>query len=92
MLVQSNTFYEIVHILSDSLDYWFVCLPYEVIRFDTFLNSLEVRKLNYKGYRVIRHSDLENKLSYEIKHLFDSKYIQSNTLKLKGGHFLSNRN
>lgn len=92
MLVHSNTFYEIVHILSNSLDYWFVCLPYEAIRFDKFLNSLEVKKLTYSHHIVMKHSDLENKLSYEIKYLLDSKYIQSNTLELKASNFLSNRN
>lgn len=89
-IVEKNTIYEIIQILSNGSDYWLICLRCEVKGFDKFLNSIQIERKD-TSYELLKHSELINKTSYEHKYIDNSKFIQSNTLVFKYETLFENR-
>lgn len=85
-IVHNNHFFHIDHILSDGQKiFWFVCVPFKVIKFNDFCNSFEIEKSSEQEnvFEIIKFSDLENKASYEKKYLQGQYHIIADTLDLR---------
>lgn len=75
-------FNEICKILQLKDNYYFLCIQYEVLRFDRFHNSFEIKKSDQLNYILINFDTLEHKSVYEKKSLNQSFYIICDTLIL----------
>lgn len=65
LLIFDSKFYEIAHILNESDNFSFICeVAYNIVRFDTFLNSLVLEKVEINP-RVLILSELKIKQSFQ---------------------------
>lgn len=77
-----NKFHEIQHILKIEQKYFFLCLQFEVLLFNDFLNSFQIEQTPGSIYVLIEFSSLKHKNVYEKKKLDDSLYIICDSLSL----------
>lgn len=82
MIVHSGHFHEICHILHIGSDFCFVCKPYAIVEFDSFLNSFFVREFESFEPSFIHFSDLLHFKSYEKKLIQSNHYIISDSRDL----------
>lgn len=82
LIFHSGKFNEICKIVQVKDNYYFMCIQYEVLRFNEFHNSFEIRKSEPLSYILINFDTLEHKNAYEIFFLNQSLYIICDTLIL----------
>lgn len=58
MIVYQSSFLKISHIIRISNISYFICKPYEIKKFYSFLNSFEVNSINSNDLVVVKFSDL----------------------------------
>lgn len=78
----NDSFDEIQKILKINNEFHFICLGYKVTRFDKFLNSFEIQKMEGLNSKLIRFDDLDSKNVHEKKILDGKEYIICNSLLL----------
>lgn len=66
ILLKSNKYQEIIEILTDDKQYWFLVQSYKSIKYDHFYNSIVIEPDNEKQPEIISLNELKNKNSYEI--------------------------
>lgn len=76
LILQDNnsSFYEIVEILFQGGDFYFACEEYELMDFDSFFYSREIRKRVPIKYHIINEKTLHVKKSF-TKKIVDSKFF-----------------
>lgn len=82
MVVHDNRFHEIRRIFYVEQEFYFVCLPYVILEFDSFLNSFRVEKESSVEHSFIKFNDLLHFKSYELKSAQNYSYIISDTRDL----------
>lgn len=82
MIVHNYSFCKILHIVRIDEKLFFICLPYKVKRFNSFLNSFEVEMCNASEI-VIDFLDLMHAKSYELKSIDNKSYVICDSLDLK---------
>lgn len=83
LLILHDTFlYEIENLLIVNEEYFLLCFLYERTHFDTFLNSIGLKKVEPKHFVLIKFDSLENKVLYEKKNLNGDLYVIADTLCL----------
>lgn len=83
LVVHQNSFYEIIHILNVENKFFFLCSPWIINRFDEFLNSFEIEKMDTDKHELIQFSELLYAKSHEIKTIQGNNYVISESLDLK---------
>lgn len=78
-----NTLFEIQNVLIHRSEYYFLCIQFEFLQYDEFLNSIAIKKCAPVCFRLIKFSSLKNKFPYETKKLDGRLYIILETLDLK---------
>lgn len=78
---QSNLL-EILHILLINERYYFICALLDVLHFDDFLNSFEIRNKSQPLHKIIDFSHMVHKNVYEKKLLGNHSYIICDSLVL----------
>lgn len=78
-----NSLFEIQKILMYSSEYYLFCIRFEFIKYDKFLNSIEIKKSNPSDFTLFQFMSLERKFVYESKKLKSKIYIILETLELK---------
>lgn len=71
----NGKFNEIIKILLFKEYHYFICIQYEILRFDIFHNSFEIRKPDQMKYILIDFLTLKRKTTYEKKNLNQTFYI-----------------
>lgn len=77
-----DKFHEVKHILKIENQFHFVCVQYNVLLFDEFLNSFKIEISPESINSLIEFSNLKHKNVYERKTLNDSLYIICDSLSL----------
>lgn len=77
-----NKFHEIQHIFKHANEFYFVCVPFNVIFYNDFLNSFKIERATNPIYTMIQYSNLKYKAAYEKKITDGSIYIICDTLIL----------
>lgn len=75
-------FHEIQNIFKMNEHYYFMCIQFDIILFDDFLNSFQIEKTLNTNYTLIEFSKLSHKNVYEKKTLDNSIYIMCDSLTL----------
>lgn len=82
-IVHDSKFWQITHILTNNEHkFWFVCVFFEILRFNDFCNSFEIKKSSEKSFNLISFENLANKTSYEKKYSKGSNHIIVDTLDI----------
>lgn len=77
-----SSFFEIDHILSDSINYWSLCcVSYKVHHKDQFCNSLVLEERD-KDLRAFNLLELDPNKTYEIIYVKDEKHIKAEHLNM----------
>lgn len=82
-IIHNQSFHDITHILYIDGCLYFLCLPYFVKKFDSFLNSFEIEKHNIIDLIIVKFSELLYSRSYETKRIGENNYIVSDSLDLR---------
>lgn len=77
---KSKVIHEIAKIVLSDSEYYLICIQFDFIEFDEFLNSYKIMKRSPEYYTVIKLNDLKNKKTYEKKNLGEESYIILDTL------------
>lgn len=78
-----NSLFEIKKTLIYSSEPYLFCNQVEFIKFDSFLNSIEVKSCVPANFKVFKFTSLKSKFVYESKKLNSKVYIILETLDLK---------
>lgn len=81
-----NSFFEIIHIVSNNEEVWFVCKPFKAVRFDKFLNSIEITATD--SMILINMNDIEKTVIYQKALLGQKMYIKCETLDIQLGNIV----
>lgn len=82
-ILHNTLLYEIEKIMILNDEYHLLCFQYESVNFDTFLNSLKVKKVEPKQFVFIKFDSLQKKILYEKKILNGDLYVIADTLDLE---------
>lgn len=77
-----SKFHEIKHIIKNENKFYLMCVQFDVLSYNDFLNSFKIEKATQPIYTMFEYSTLEHKNVYEKKILDDSIYIICDTLFL----------
>lgn len=83
LLKNDHYFEEIRKILKHKDDFYFMCSRYRCVRFDEFLNSVEITEVEPKQWSFLKHNELEFKKTHNKIKLNNSCYILSTSLELE---------
>lgn len=83
MLLNDTEFFEIITIIQEHTDFYFLCQPFEVSGYDEFCHSLIVSKNVTGEVRLLTYSELINKNVYEKIIYREKMYIIAQSLDLK---------
>lgn len=85
MLLTDNVFYEILTIISSNDSYYFICKPFDSIKYEHKFNAIEIKeKVNANdSIKLLNLYDLEYKRSHERIYLIDQSFIKCETLDVK---------
>lgn len=90
-IFDQNKFHEIQHILKNENDFDLICVPFDVLSYNDFLNSFEIERATEPISTMIEYSKLKHKTVYEKKSLDGSIYIICDTLFLVNNlHYVNN--
>lgn len=78
-----NCLFKIEKILIYSSEYYLLCNRFEFIKYDSFLNSIEIKENEPVSVGFFKFNSLESKFVYESKKLSGRIYIILETLDLK---------
>lgn len=82
ILRTDNFFFEIKKILVQGSDYYFLCSPFKFESYDTFLNCIEIKKIESKFYKILKYSNLSYRKSHDKKKIEDKIYLIADSLEL----------
>lgn len=80
-IVHDNRFHQISHIIYIKDDFIFICNSYVILKFDTYLNSFEV-KASQNEICAIEFKNLVHPKSYDVKLVDKNEYIISDSREL----------
>lgn len=83
VLKYKQNFEDIRKILIFKGDYYFVCARYIYARFDSFLNSIEIKEAIPNHYSLLKHSELEFKKTHQKIKLNSSFFVLVNSLEVE---------
>lgn len=83
LVIHKSCFYQIQHVLECRGKYFILCLPYENVSFQPFLNSFEVEKSESGEFTLISLEELNFLKSFEIKNHKSVKYIIADSLDMR---------
>lgn len=83
LFVHDSLLYQIHNIFCTGDKYFFLSKRYEVLLFDDFLNSFQVREMNECDFVLVDFAHLKNKVSYEIKFLSGNEYVIEENLEFR---------
>lgn len=83
LIFTQNNLLEIQKIIINNFNYYFVCVQYDIIEYNKFLNSIRIQKRQQICHSVVKFSSLDNKTVYEKQILDGEYYIILDTLDLK---------
>lgn len=85
MIMSNHKLFEIEIVLSNDEQIWFLCQPYNVKRFDSFHNSIEVERasISVSEFSLFELTELKNPKSYERKISKGVSFIICDTLDFK---------
>lgn len=83
LIIQNGTFHAIHKIFTVEEKYYFLCRPFEIIYFDGFLNSYNVKEKCTSLPILIELAALKNKKSYEAKWLGEKMYVIEEDLEIR---------
>lgn len=78
-VVYKKHLFEILEILHSMNEFYFICSRVEIIGYNTFLNSIQI-KLFAPAETIIKHLELEKRTSYERKKIDEKIFIIADTL------------
>lgn len=81
VIVHDNQFHRISHIIYIKGDFIFICKPFVISKFDTYLNSFEV-KGSQNETSIIKFKNLVYPKSYDVKLVHNNEYIISDSREL----------
>lgn len=81
-ILHDNILFEICEILIINDEINFMCSEYNIVGFDEFLNSYEIRKSSETDYVSISFYALVNKKPFDKKMIGNNSYILAETLIL----------
>lgn len=79
----NNIIHEIAKIVLSDSEFYLICIQFDFIELDEFLNSIKIMKSRPENYTVIKFNDLKNKKTYGKKNLGGEHYIFLDTLDFK---------
>lgn len=79
MIIVNFNVFEINDVISSSNDYWVLCAPYNITKFNPFYNSIEI-EINRCNATLFKISELENIKTYEKKSLNGITHLLADTL------------
>lgn len=85
-IYDEGKFHEIQHILKNGGIFEFICIQFEVLLYNDFLNSFEIFKSVGPIYTQIEFSSLEQKNVYEKRNLNGHSYIICDSISLIESH------
>lgn len=88
LIFSEKSLFEINRVLVLGSDYYFACVQYEFIEYDSFLNSIEIRECDPSVMSLKKFSSMKNRTVFEIKKLNSKLYIILDTLDLKSLYVL----
>lgn len=83
IIVHEQAFFGIVEILYEEQDCYLISSPYIIERFDSFLNSFEVKKADTCRLTAIKLSQLQYPKSHELRTISENDYVISESLDLR---------
>lgn len=85
MIMTGEGLFEIMYVFSNEGKLSFFCIPYNVNRFDSFYNSLEIKQMsnNVSDFTLIDLDRMDNPKSYEKKVAENKNFIICDTLEFK---------
>lgn len=90
LIFSEKILFEINRVLISESDYYFACNQYEYIAYDSFLNSIEIRKCDPSVMSLKKFSSIKNKTVFELNKINSKLYIILETLDLKSLYVLFN--
>lgn len=88
LIFSEKSLFEINRVFVLGSDYYFACVQYEFIEYDSFLNSIEIRECDPSVMSLKKFSSMKNRTVFEIKKLNSKLYIILDTLDLKSLYVL----
>lgn len=85
ILKSDDLFFEIEKVLVQGSVYSFVCSPFKFEEYDTFLNCIEIKKLESHFQRILQYSNLAYKKSHDQKKINNKIYLIADSLELVNG-------
>lgn len=85
ILKSDNFFFEIEKILVQGVDYYFICSPFRFECYDSFLNCIEIKKIESNSHRILQYSNLVYKKSHDKKKVDGKIYLIADSLELVRG-------
>lgn len=83
LIIQNESFYAIKTIFVLENQYYFLCKPYEILYFNDFLNSFNVKEKPNSICILIELAVLQKKKSYETKWLCEKEFIIEEDLEIR---------
>lgn len=83
LIIQCGSLYAIQRIFIFHEKYYFLCIPYEILYLDTFLNSYQVKKKCDSTHVLFGLNDLKYKKSYETKLMGFKEFIIEEDLDIR---------
>lgn len=82
-LIHDNHLWEINEILSIDDNFHFLCHQFEIIEFDSFLQSVKIKLVEPIMKLIIKHSELKIRKSFERKKIGKAEYIVVDTMEIQ---------
>lgn len=79
LLIQSDEFYEIIHIFSYREKYFMLCQKYSSVSFATHLNSIEIKK-DIDSFKILDFTEIKCRKTYDCTYCEEKKFIIADTL------------
>lgn len=83
LIIQSGSFYVIQNIFMFDEKYYFLCSPYEILYYDAFLNSYQVKNKFNSTLVLFGLDALKYKKSYETTLIADKEFIIEEDLDIR---------
>lgn len=83
ILKNKQNFEEIHKILMVKEDFYFLCAQYNYLRFDQFLNAIEIEEKMPKQWSLFKQSELEYQRTHNKINLNGSIYVLANSLEVE---------
>lgn len=87
LILHNFSLYQIQNILIIDNRFYFLCIQFYAVSFNSFLNSFKIEESS--NYILIELCNLENMKTYEIKFIGSDSYIVAETLELRKQLFTS---